>query len=157
MARYAAKMGVTSAVTSNRGTVLPLPQDYAEMLGWEEQVKAVAAVYQKLAPEKQARADLVASNYGGAGALEFYGARYGLPSRIMLPNDFLIWPPDPSCQVAVTLNIPPKDVEKFFGSVTLADRVQTPWAIGYEQDVPICVAEKPIRDLSEAWVRRGFW
>ena len=42
MARYAEAMGQTRAVTTNRGTILPLPQDFADMIGWREQVADVA-------------------------------------------------------------------------------------------------------------------
>jgi hypothetical protein len=43
MAKYAAALGIQAAVTTNRGTTLALPQDYADMLGWEEQVYAGSA------------------------------------------------------------------------------------------------------------------
>src|SRR5581483_9025485 len=48
MARYAAALGSKSAVTTNRKEVLSLPQDYADMLGWEEQVASVARAYESL-------------------------------------------------------------------------------------------------------------
>ncbi len=47
MARYSETLGMTRAVTTNRGTTLPLPQDYADMLGWREQVAEVARVYRR--------------------------------------------------------------------------------------------------------------
>ncbi|HEU4563247.1 MAG TPA: glycosyltransferase family 39 protein, partial [Gemmatimonadaceae bacterium] len=82
MARYAAAAGVTPAVTTNRGTRLPLPQDYADMLGWEEQAAAVARVYRALPPEDRADAVVVGGNYGEAGAIDFYARKYGLPGAI---------------------------------------------------------------------------
>ena len=42
MAAYARALGVTAAVTTNRGEVGALPQDFADMLGWKEQAEAVA-------------------------------------------------------------------------------------------------------------------
>ncbi|HEY0305641.1 MAG TPA: hypothetical protein VGC44_11715, partial [Longimicrobiales bacterium] len=33
-AAFAAKLGLTAALRTNWGEVLPLPQDYADMLGW---------------------------------------------------------------------------------------------------------------------------
>ncbi|MGO8925968.1 MAG: hypothetical protein ACLQU3_03600 [Limisphaerales bacterium] len=59
MARYAAALGIKAATTTNRGTALPLPQDYADMLGWEDQVCAVAKAYQSLPSDKRAQAVLV--------------------------------------------------------------------------------------------------
>jgi 4-amino-4-deoxy-L-arabinose transferase-like glycosyltransferase len=82
MARYSAQLGLTSAITTNRGVVLPLPQDYADMLGWEAMVASVARHYHALPGEKRAQAVVVGSNYGEAGALDFYGPRYGLPRAV---------------------------------------------------------------------------
>ncbi len=36
MARYAAAVGIKAATATNRGRSLPLPQDYADMIGWED-------------------------------------------------------------------------------------------------------------------------
>ncbi|MDH3292479.1 MAG: glycosyltransferase family 39 protein, partial [Gemmatimonadota bacterium] len=55
MARYAAATGITPAVTTNRGVVLRLPQDYGDMLAWRELVEGVAAVYHALPEEDKAR------------------------------------------------------------------------------------------------------
>src|SRR5262249_51473476 len=101
MAKYCRALGLTAPITTNRGTVLPLPQDYADMLGWKEQAEAVAAAYKSLPATKQATTGFIAGNDGEAGAIEFYGPRFGLPSRIMLPDNFLLWPADTSCDVVV--------------------------------------------------------
>jgi hypothetical protein len=79
MARYSAALGVTRAVTTNRGTVLPLPQDYADMLGWREQVAEVARVYHALPDAERNRTIIVGGNYGRAGALAAYHREFGLP------------------------------------------------------------------------------
>ncbi|MGH7970008.1 MAG: hypothetical protein ACREIC_14905, partial [Limisphaerales bacterium] len=154
MARFCRSAGLKAAVTTNRGHLLPLPQDYADMLGWEAQIQAVARVFGALPPEKQAVAALIARNYGEAGALEFYGKRYGLPRRIMLPDNFLLWPPDFSCKIVVTIGIPPADLARYFKNVETAARFDHPWMVEEERDRPICVADTPIRDLAEAWRKR---
>lgn len=81
MARYAARMGVTAAVTTNRGEMLPLPQDYADMLGWEALAATVARIYAGLSPAVCREVVLVTENYGEAGVLDFFGARYTLRRR----------------------------------------------------------------------------
>lgn len=153
MAGFAARLGIQRAVTTNRGTVLPLPQDYADMLGWEEQVKAVARAYESLPPDKRERVGLIANNYGKAGALEFYGPRYGLPRRIMLPQNFLLWPADPSCEIVLVLGSNPEDVRRFFQEVTVLGEFDHPWMVDEERRQAICLGEKPIRDIAEAWTR----
>ena len=44
--------------------------------------QAVASVYWALPPEQRRRAVLVASNYGEAGALDFYGPALRLPPAV---------------------------------------------------------------------------
>ena len=156
MARYAAALGIKAATTTNRGTALPLPQDYADMLGWEDQVRAVAQVYRSLPAEKRAQAVLVASNYGQAGALEFFGPRHGLPRRVLLPGSVLLWRPSPgeSHDVAITLGISPEDLGRFLRTVRLVSRFDHPWMVDEERNVPICVAETPYGNIQEAWSRR---
>ena len=48
MAGYAGQSVIEAAVRTNTGETGELPQDYADMLGWEEQVAAVARVYHAL-------------------------------------------------------------------------------------------------------------
>jgi hypothetical protein len=155
MARYAAKAGLTSAVRTNQGKVLPLPQDYADMIGWKEQVEAVAKAFASLPPEKQAVTGLVARNYGQAGALEFYGPRFGLTAPIMLPNNFLLWPAKPHCKAVLTVAIPEADVQRFFARVTVLDHFDHRWMVPEERNLVLCFAEEPTRDIREAWQPRA--
>lgn len=151
MAKYAAAVGIQGAVTTNQGKVLALPQDYADMLGWEEQVEAVARVYQSLPPDRRAGAVLVARNYGEAGALDFYGPRHGLP-RVLLPENNLLWPPPAMpANTVVTIGISTNDLSRFFRSVRLAAVYDNPWRVPEERHRPICVAETLYRNLDEAW------
>jgi 4-amino-4-deoxy-L-arabinose transferase-like glycosyltransferase len=62
MARYLERLGIKQATETNRGTVLRIPQDYADMLGWEAQTKAVAAVFDSLTPAEQRTAAIAAGN-----------------------------------------------------------------------------------------------
>src|SRR5262249_19176740 len=142
----------------NRKVVLRLPQDYADMLGWEEQVAAVAHAYETLPEARRPEAVLMARNYGQAGGLEFFGPRYGLPRTILLPDNFplLPVPPDRSCEVVVTVGIPMQDLAQFFSSVQLVARLDDAWRVPEEREIPICIAENPIRDLREAWHQRSW-
>ena len=153
MAKYAAAWVSRGAVTTNRGTTLALPQDYADMLCWEEQVAAVARVYQSLPADQRADAVIIARNYGEAGALEFFGPRHVLPRRVLLPGNDLLWPPpaNEAVAVAVTLGISTNGLSRFFRSVRVVARFDDPWMVDEERDLPICVAEQPYRSIAEAW------
>jgi hypothetical protein len=60
----------------------PFPQHFADRLGWPEMVQKTADVYHSLPPEDKAKAAIYASNYGQAGAVDFFGSGYGLPKAI---------------------------------------------------------------------------
>jgi len=155
MAKYAAALGIKAATTTNRGTALPLPQDYADMLGWEEQVSAVSRVYESLPRYQHAEAVLVARNYGEAGALDFFGPRYGLPQRVLLPGNYLIWPPpDRLHNVAIAIGFSTAELSHFFRSVRLVSTFDHPWMVDEERNLPICIAQEPYGSLDDAWSRR---
>lgn len=70
-----------------------LPQLYADMFGWEEMARQVGAFYRTLSPEQQHRTAIFANNYGEAGAIDFFGPRYGLPKAIGNHQNYWIWGP----------------------------------------------------------------
>ncbi len=152
MAKYAAMLGQKGAVTTNRGEVLTLPQDYADMLGWEERVAAVAKAYHGLPSGKQARTVLLAANYGEAGALEFFGPRHGLPRGVVMRKSGVLFAPDSRPgEVAVALGFPPEYLAGFFKSAELVSRYDHPFTVPEERNVPIVIAEGPNRPLREMW------
>jgi Dolichyl-phosphate-mannose-protein mannosyltransferase len=70
-----------------------LPQLYADMFGWEGIAQRVAAYYHTLSPEEQQKTAIFANNYGDAGAIDFFGPRYGLPKSIGNHQNYWIWGP----------------------------------------------------------------
>lgn len=68
-----------------------LPPDWADMHGWRELTATVATVYRALPPSRRARAAILASNYGEAAALDFFGPEYGLPPVLSGHNQFWLW------------------------------------------------------------------
>src|SRR5262249_13925512 len=74
-----------------KGKLGVLPQHYADMYGWEELTKAVADVYRRLPPDEQADCAIFASNYGEAGAIDYFGRRYGLPHVLCGHNNYWLW------------------------------------------------------------------
>jgi hypothetical protein len=76
-----------------RSAVGVLPQHYADMFGWEEMVAGVGRVYQTLTPEERAECVIYVRNYGQAGAIDFFGKKYGLPKAICAHNNYWLWGP----------------------------------------------------------------
>jgi hypothetical protein len=84
--------------------VLPLDQmvhyhldelrtDYADMVGWPELVGTLDAAYRSLPPDERATARVLASNYGEAGAVDWFGPQLGLPPAISGHDTFWFWRP----------------------------------------------------------------
>jgi hypothetical protein len=156
MARYAEALGVTRAITTNRGTTLPLPQDYADMLGWREQVAEVAHIYQTLPESERAGAVIVGGNYGRAGALAVYHREFGLPYPISRHGDFWAWGPgdgEPSVVICVGGSV--EELQPSFEEVVEAGRVLTPLGVQEEQEVPIHVCRGPREPIRQLWQRLG--
>jgi hypothetical protein len=70
-----------------------LRADYAEMVGWPELVGTVATAYRSLPPGERATARVLASNYGEAGAVDWFGPRLGLPPAISGHDTYWFWRP----------------------------------------------------------------
>lgn len=62
--------------------------NFAEQIGWQELVDEVARLYACLSPEEREHTAIFANNYGEAGAINLYGAKYGLPRAISTVNSY---------------------------------------------------------------------
>ncbi len=69
-----------------------LPQDFADMLGWEELAKNTGEAWQKI-PDKTTAA-IYADSYGQAGAIEHFGKKYGIPKVLSFSDNYQYWLPD---------------------------------------------------------------
>jgi Dolichyl-phosphate-mannose-protein mannosyltransferase len=71
----------------------PLPQDFADMLGWEEMTQKTAKAYNSLDSNEKAHTILFCDNYGEAGAVNYYRYKYNLPEAYSDNGSFLYWMP----------------------------------------------------------------
>jgi hypothetical protein len=89
---YADALHFSAPKMENR-EVGALDPHFADMLGWEEIVDAVAEVYASLPPEERARAAILAPSYSVAGAIDRLGPERGLPGAISGHNNYWLWGP----------------------------------------------------------------
>jgi Dolichyl-phosphate-mannose-protein mannosyltransferase len=111
----------------------PLPQDFADMLGWKEMAKKASIAYNSLDGSEKTNTFLFCDNYGEAGALMFYGSRYGLPEAHSDNGSFLLWLPKKDNFTNLILVTDDKhEMEhpfvKDFTSVPYIDSVTNPYA-----------------------------
>jgi hypothetical protein len=71
----------------------PLPQDFSDMLGWEEMARKVSIAYEKLDSNEKKQTLLFCDNYGQGGAVNYYAVKYHLPPAYSDNASFLYWLP----------------------------------------------------------------
>jgi|SRR5579862_5103607 len=111
----------------------PLPQDFADMLGWEEMTKKMAVAYNTLDSDEKKNAIVFCDNYGQAGAINYYRKKYHLPEAYSDNASFLYWIPDSlKFDNLVLLTDDKKEMEhpfiKNFVAAELTDSVTSPYA-----------------------------
>lgn len=135
-------------------TIGSVPQQYADMLGWDRMVLQTAQIYESLPPRQRARAAIWTENYGEAAAIDLLGKKYGLPEAISGHNTYYLWGPrgyDGSVVIAVGL--PPSLTHALFGSVRRVGMFEDPYVMPYQNHVAIDVCTRPRMPLREFWPR----
>ena len=153
---YMSALGIKMIRTEN-GMVSPLPQHFADQFGWPEMVAKVADVYNSLPPSQRAKTAILAGNYGGAGAIDFFGPRYGLPKSISAHQNYYYWGPrDYTGESVILLEWNLKRAQDWCGSVDVGPRNDPPLGMGWEHyNILLCHNFKlPLR---QAWPQLKFW
>jgi hypothetical protein len=111
-----------------------LPQDFADMLSWEDIARKVSFAYESLDSTEKAHTLLFCDNYGEAGAVNYYGPKYHLPPAYSDNASFLYWMPANFDRFDVLLLVTDDKQEmqhgfiKEFKSVHLVDSIRNPYA-----------------------------
>lgn len=148
---YAEFLGVKPSTAENK-RLGELPQFYADMFGWEELAATVITVHADLTPEEKERSVIYTQNYGEAGAIEFFGKRYGIPRVISGHNNYYLWGPgaDP-IDVVIIVGGRIENHARNFDSVELAAESHCRYCMPYENNLPIFIARKLKRPVREIW------
>ena len=142
--------------TSHTG---PLPQLFADQFGWQEMVASVAHVYHHLRPEDEKRAAIFCQNYGEAGAIDFFGPKFGLPQAISGHQNYFLWGPrDWTGEVALVLDTRDDNEREQFASVEdLGQIVSSPWAMPFERQTHIYLCRDFKVNVLEFWPHVKKW
>jgi hypothetical protein len=153
LVRYMQRLGV-EAPREERSHEAELPQHFADRFGWQAMAETVARVYQSLPPEDRSRAAIFTRNYGEAGAIDFFGPRYGLPRASSGHNNYWLWGPgDATGEVVIAVGLSREALGESFAEVTQADTVVSRYARADETNLPVFVCRKPKRSIAEIWSR----
>ena len=136
----------------------PLPQWYSDQFGWEEIVAETAKAYNQLAPAERPGCGIFAQNYGQAGAIDFFGPRYGLPPALSGHQTYWLWGPrgySGSC--LVVLGDTRERLEELFEHVEyVGTSADNPFALEKEIAVYICRGAK-FGSLEKIWPQLKKW
>jgi hypothetical protein len=148
--RYEALIGVKAPKTETF-RLTDLPQLYADMFGWDEMTAAVAKVYNSLPPDERLETAIYALDYGEAGAIDFFGPRYGLPKAVSGHMAYYLWgPPKHPFRILIAVNGGEAGYRRAFGSVERVAMVGTKYSMP-DEHVPVFLCRDPKVSLSQIW------
>ena len=138
--------GLTSMLVWEDGIQRELPQDYADMYGWEEMVQNVSRFYHSLPEQERQKCNIWGGSYGHAGAMLLFGEKYDLPKDITSFNgSFLLWAkPEADFDRQIHVDDRLSLESRYFDQVVLVDSTRSPYARdpGY-----IVYRTKPLVDI----------
>ncbi len=155
---YTRSMGFSEPKFENR-KASDLPQFLADRCGWPEMVAATAKVYNDLPSDQRARTALFGSNYGEAGAIDFYGPALGLPKAISGHVNYWYWGPrNYTGESIIVLGAPRERLERAFAKVEPKAEVGHPYAMATEHfTIYLCTQPKGGRTLEQIWQMLKNW
>ena len=129
-----------------------LKYGFADMFGWENQVKTVAGVYNALPPEEKAKCTIVGNNYGETSAINFYGPKYHLPKAIDTHMTYFLWGPgDATFDIVIKVGSSKQELSQFFDDIQQAALITNENAVYYENNLPVFLCRKPKVDIRALW------
>jgi hypothetical protein len=136
---------------NNEGNQLEeLPQFYADMFGWEDLARNVSGVYQSLPEEEKNQTVVYCSNYGKAGAIEYYRKKYSLPKVVCPHNSYWYWWPQRTNETTIILI--GGNIEDHLSSLQRVEEVgvhKTNYAMPYENNLTIFIGRGFKRSLQQ--------
>ena len=155
---YTRFIGVSQPKFETRKTS-DLPQPLADRCGWSEMAAAAAKVYNDLPSNQKARTAIFGSNYGEAGAIDFYGPALGLPKAISGHVNYWYWGPrNYTGESMIVLCATCDGLERVFAKVEPKGTVDNPYAMASEHfTIYLCTRPKDGRTLGQIWPTLKNW
>jgi hypothetical protein len=148
------KIGIRDFLRDERGHHAALPQDYSDMLGWEDLARIAGTAYAQV-PDKTS-CMLYCENYGQAGAITVLGKKYGLPDPVCFSESFYYWfPRDLKVEIQSIIYINDElgeDVNHLFSDIRLVGSISDTMAREYGTSV--WLGTKPVTSFNAFWKQR---
>jgi len=155
-AAYAEALGATKQRTEVE-MYSRLPQHFADEFGWRELAEKTAEFYHSLPPEQQAKTAILGGSYGDAGAIDFFGPKYGLPKSISAHQNYWYWGPrNYTGESVILLHWTREDANENCTHVVDGPKLDNPWSMEEEQyTIFLCEGMRP--PLQQFWPRLKHW
>lgn len=151
LARYSRFWNVEAVRVENQDPG-KLPQLFGDMFGWENQVATVGRVYDNLSGEERSKCAILTRDFGEAGAIDYFGAAYGLPKAISGNNNYYLWGPrDYTGEVVISIGVPLETLQTIFGRIEQAALITDAYADAQENNLPVYICREPKMSLRSAW------
>jgi hypothetical protein len=150
--RYQSALGMTPS--SNEGLRLNnLPQFYADRFGWDHMAKVTAKVYSSLPDSDKQKCLIYGRNYGEAGAIDYFGRKFGLPPAISQHNSYWYWSLRHLKQdvTLIVIGVPKDRLAEDFEEIQEGGTIQSDYAMPYENNLPVWICRKLRRPIQEIW------
>lgn len=146
--KYSNLLNLSKQVKFENHQLNELPQFFADRFGWEEMAIKIINAYNSLTEEEKSKCVIIVSNYGEAGAIEYYGKKYKLPKPVSGHLQYYIWSTRGyKGDVGIILG----DHYKFlYENVTLVDKTDNKYSMPYENNNNIYICRNLTMTLEEA-------
>jgi hypothetical protein len=129
-----------------------MPQLFADMFGWENQVATIARVAAQLPPAERERVAVLTGSYGEAGAVDYFGPHYGLPKAVCPENAYFLWGPHgASTEVVIAIGVSRSKLLQVFEDVQVAEEIRSEYAMPDETNLPVYLCKRPRMTFEQAW------
>jgi 4-amino-4-deoxy-L-arabinose transferase-like glycosyltransferase len=149
--KYAYKNRVTQLFTGN------LEYALSAKTGWEENVKRIAGVYNKLPGEEKNKTGIICFTFGQAGAINLLGKKYNLPDCICVNNSYYLWGQKKDFNYEELIVAAPEWMDeagvfgRFQGSVNIVDCVVNNYAPGFLRVTNLYIIKNINFKLKTVW------
>ena len=135
-----------------------LPQWYSDQFGWQEIVAETAQAWDRIPADEHHDCGIFAQDYGQAGAIDFFGPRYGLPRALSGHQSYYLWGPQGySGNCMIVLDDERGVLEQLWEHVEYVGRsADHPYALEKEIPVFICKRAK-FGSLTQLWPKLKRW
>jgi len=131
-----------------------VPEQFADEFGWDSLVDTMAAAYRRIPADQRAQAVFLASNYGQAGALDFFGPKRGLPPALSGHlNYFLYGTRGASGNVVLAIGLDPRLLRTQWKSVVRVATYHDDYVLPDDNDLAIYLCTRPVGDFAAWWPR----